>query len=226
MRHLFALLCLPLMLAAAAKPSPGRDWSAVTRRLPNGAFVTGNPAARVKLIEYASYTCPHCAHFAAESDPILRERLIRRGKVSLEYRHLIRDGLDLSAAVVARCTGPAGFAATTRRLFAEQERWMAQANSYVQAHGSELAARQPLPRLRAIADGAGLSAIGQAQGLTPARLASCFADQAEVDRIIAMTAAVPKEVPGTPAFYLNGKIVPDAASWGALAPALAAAGAQ
>lgn len=103
MRALFALLALFLL---AAGPGP-RDWTQTTTRLPTGTYLIGNPAASVKLVEYASYTCPHCAAFAAESAPVLHDRFVRDGSVSLEYRHLIRDGLDLGAAILARCTGTA-----------------------------------------------------------------------------------------------------------------------
>ncbi len=42
----------PVFAADAAKPAP------VYRE-----FVQGNPKAKVVVIEYASLTCPHCAHF-------------------------------------------------------------------------------------------------------------------------------------------------------------------
>ena len=102
-----ALLLAPLLLlAAAAAP---RDWRATVTRTPTGAHLIGNPAARVKLVEYASYTCGHCGHFAAASAPVLKDRMIRSGSTSLEFRHLIRDGADLAAAVLARCGGPKAF---------------------------------------------------------------------------------------------------------------------
>jgi len=56
-----ALLALPLTLAGAA---PVRNWPATATMNADGAYVIGNPAARVKLREWASYTCPHCAHSA------------------------------------------------------------------------------------------------------------------------------------------------------------------
>lgn len=220
MRSLAALL-LPLLLAAA----PPRDWSTVATRLPNNAFLIGNPAARVKLVEYASYTCPHCAAFAAESDAVLRQRLVRAGTVSWEVRHQIHGADDLAAVVVARCTGPRGFAPTTYRLFAEQQDWAVRAYQFQQTNATRLGMYPLLGRLRAIADGAGLTTLGRSQGLSDAQLDACFADEREIDRITALSAAAPPTVTGTPTFFVNGRQVPGA-GWATLQPALAAVGAK
>lgn len=220
MRLLFALL-LPFLLAAA----PARDWSSVAVRQPSGAYLIGNPAARVKLVEYASYTCPHCAALSTESDPVLRQRLVRSGQVSWEIRHLVRDGTDLSAAVLARCAGPRGFLRVTTRIFAEQRDWLPRAIEWGQANAQRLAMYPAPARLRAQADGAGLTAIGKAEGMSETQVAACFADTTEVDRLVAMTAATPPSVNGTPSFFINGRQVPGA-DWAALQPALAAAGAK
>jgi protein-disulfide isomerase len=220
MRALLSLLALALLTAAAP-----RDWTAVATRTPQGAYLIGNPAARAKLVEYASYTCPHCAHFSAESEAVLKGQMIRSGSTSLEFRHLIRDGLDLAAAVVARCTGPAGFARTTADLFAQQDRWLPQGYQWQQTNGQRIGMYPRMAQLRAIADGAGLTAIGRAHGLTDARIAACFADAGEVDRVLAMTAAVPPEVTGTPAFFVNGRHVPGA-DWATLQPVLRQQGAK
>jgi protein-disulfide isomerase len=217
----FLVLAFALFLTAAAP----RDWSQATTRLPSGAFLIGNPAARIKLVEYASYTCSHCAHFSAESEPVLRKKMIRSGSTSLEFRHLIRDGLDLGAAIVARCTGSAGFAATTADLFAQQATWLPRGAEWQGANAQRIAAWPPADQFRAIADGAGLLAIGRAHGLSDARLNACFADQGEIDRILAITRGAPPEVKGTPTFFVNGRLVAGA-DWTRLQPALRAAGAK
>ena len=215
-------LLLPLILLAAA---PLRDWRVATVRTPAGTFLTGNPAARVRLVEYASYTCPHCAAFSAESDAVLRNQMVRDGSVSWEFRHLIRDGLDLGAAVLARCTGPQRFAATTAYIFATQDQWLERGIAFQQANGQRLSLYPRLGQIRALADGAGLTALVQARGLTPAATDACFADAAEVDRILQITGAAPPEVTGTPTFFINGKPIPRV-GWTGLEPALRAAGAH
>jgi len=220
MRTLFALLLVPFLLAAT---SP-RDWTANVARTNAGAYVLGNPAARVKLVEYASYTCSHCAAFSTESAAVLKGQMVRSGSTSLELRHLIRDSVDLAAAVVARCTGPARFFRTSEAIFAQQPQWLPQAIGFERSNAARLAMYPALAQLQALADGSGLSAIGRAAGLSDAALHACFADQAEVNRIVAMTSNA-RNVEATPTFFINGKPVPGA-TWATLAPALRAAGAR
>ena len=218
-RVLLALLGLFLLAAA-----PARDWSAIARPTPAGSYVIGAPTAPLKLVEYASYTCPHCAHFTAESDAELTP-LIRSGRVSLEVRHVVRDGLDLAAALVARCGGPARFARLHRAVFAGQSAWLERGSAYAAANESSLRLYPVMGQFRALADGSGLLAIGRANGLSAAELDRCFADQVAADRLTDMTAALPREVTGTPAFYLNGKLLP-ASGWAQLRPLLRAPGAR
>jgi protein-disulfide isomerase len=220
MRALFALAVLPLLLAAG----PARDWTASVSRTGAGAFVLGNPAARAKLVEYASYTCPHCAAFSAQSAPVLKGQMVRGGSTSFEFRHLIRDQVDLAAAVVARCTGSNRFFRTSETIFARQPQWLARAIQFQQGNAARLSIYPPLAQLRALADGSGLADIGRGAGLSDAALNACFADQAEVDRIVAMTANA-RDVGGTPTFFVNGKLV-SGSNWAALEPVLRAGGAR
>lgn len=221
MRIFVALLSL-LALAAA---TPARDWRRAAVKTPAGAYLIGNPAARVKLVEYASYTCPHCAAFAVESAPVLKDQMVRSGAVSLEYRHLIRDGLDLGAAILARCTGPRNFAATTAYIFAAQDQWLTRGMAFQETNAQRIALYPRLAQLRALADGAGLTAMIQARGLSPAATDACFADGAEVDRILRLTTSAPAGVNSTPTFFINGRQTPNV-DWARLEPLLRAAGAR
>jgi len=224
MRRLLALLpaLFGLALTAAAPP---RDWRDAVTKTPAGAFVIGNPAARAKLIEYGSYTCSHCADFARESVPVLKDAMVRNGSASLEYRHLIRDGVDLAAAILARCTGPKGFFVASQAIFVGQDRWLERAVEYQQANAGRLATYPRLAQLRALADGSGLTQLVQARGLTGAQVDACFADQAEIDRIVAMTRNAPASVQSTPSFLLNGQALPPG-GWKQIEPALRARGAR
>ena len=93
---------LPLLAAVAltAATAP-RPWTAVATPVANGSYLIGNPKARVKLVEYVSYTCPHCAHFTHESDAALGA-MVRSGSTSIELRNQVHDGFDLAAATLAR----------------------------------------------------------------------------------------------------------------------------
>lgn len=219
-------LAVPLIvLATLTAAAPARDWRTVAAKTSAGAYVIGNPQARVKLIEYASYTCSHCAEFSVQSDKELKGRLIRTGAVSLEFRHFVFNGIDLAAAVLARCTGPRGFAGTTAYLFATQGEWLPRGAAFLTANQQRIGMYPRAGQIRAMADGAGLTAAIVARGLSPKAVDACFADAAEIDRIVAMTANKPAAITSTPSFYVNGKLVAGA-HWAQLQPHLRAAGAR
>ena len=218
MRRLLVMFGLLALTAAA----PTRDWSTVATKSASGSFLIGNPNARVKLVEYASYTCSHCAALANQSAPVLKERMIRSGSTSLEFRHVVFNGLDLGAAVLARCTGPRGFAATTALFYATQDEWLTRGGQFQQNNRQRLAMYPLSGQVRALADGAGLTATVRARGLSDAAIDACFADGAEIDRITAMAGAIDS----TPTLFLNGKRLPPRTEWAGLEPQLRAAGAR
>src|SRR3546814_16790857 len=119
----------------------------------------GNPAAPVKLIEYLSYTCPHCAAFSAESAAVLRGRMVKSGKVSLELRNAVRDKLDLAAAALARSAGTQGFFAASDALFARQREWYPRGAQFLETNNDRLGSYTESARLGPYAYGAGLTAL-------------------------------------------------------------------
>lgn len=227
MRPLAAGLAVFLAAAATAgalvAAAPATEWAGHATQTAKGAFVLGNPAAPIKLVEYGSYTCSHCAEFSKSSEAVLKGQMVRSGKVSLEYRHLIRDPADLGAAILARCTGTRGFFPTSAMIFATQETWLPKLASYAKAH-PELDAKPGIAQARVLVDAAGLTQAVRARGLTPAQINACFADKAGVDRITAMTGDAPIEVQSTPTFYINNQLQPPMA-WEQLAAVLRAKGA-
>src|SRR5579863_6598616 len=72
--------------APTVPPPAGKAWSDVVSATPAGGMVMGNPAAPVKLVEYGSLSCPHCAHFAEFGFKPLVAKYVDSGKVSYEYR--------------------------------------------------------------------------------------------------------------------------------------------
>ena len=222
-----ALACsAPLPAIAATKPAAAaHDWSKTVSVTPDGAFVLGDPKAKVRLVEYMSMTCSHCAHFATEALSQLTDRYIRKGLVALEVRHAIRDSLDLTATLLARCNGPRSYFPTASALLAVQEEWIQKAIAFQDADQGA-AAKLPLAdALAANAQGAGLDKLVATRGLAWPRAKACLANKAEQDRLTAMAkeAWSTRSIPGTPAFLINGALVDAAASWEALEPKLQAA---
>ncbi len=210
---------------AAPKPAAVRDWRTHVVQTTSGATLTGNPAAKVKLVEYLSYTCSHCAHFVAESKAPLYDDLIRRGQVRIEFRHAVRDPLDMAAALLARCTGPKGFGSATQAIFAEQETWFEQGRTWWQANAESLKSQPQLAQLKAAANGSGLSALMQKRGMSTATIDRCFAAPGDLDKLTAMAKTAWETIKGTPSFTVNGKAV-TGSNWAALQPELRAAGAR
>lgn len=222
MRRALALLALLPLAVAPARAAPARDWSRVATRKPDGAFVEGNPAARVKLVEYLSFTCPHCAVIEGQAVAPLTARYIRPGLVSYEVRHALRDVFDFSATLLARCAGPRAFFAVAPAVYADQPAWVARAAAWSQTAPANLPPDKVFP---AAAAGAGLDGFFAARGLPPARAAACLADEGERKRLTDMAneAWNRPNFPGTPAFLVNGVPVDRVASWADLDRALAAA---
>ena len=114
---------------AAGRPAPTskaapRNWSTVVAATPEGGFRMGNPAAAIKLVEYASLTCSHCATFAREGTPSLVAKYVKTGKVSYEYRSYILNGIDVAAVLATRCSGAKGFFPMAEALYANQPQWL------------------------------------------------------------------------------------------------------
>lgn len=221
-----ALMLLPASAGTAqtGKPAAGssatRDWSTNVTRTAAGAFLLGNPLAKVRLVEYASLTCSHCAAFAANGYAPLRADYIRRGLVSLELRHALRDRADLAASLLARCTGPGRYFATIEKLFASQAQWIEGAIQAGEAPtGTSQADRQAA--LIATATAGGIPAV---VGLTPAAANACLSNGAEQATLGAMTedAWGKRKIPGTPAFFINDSLA-EGTTWAEIQPKIAAA---
>lgn len=214
---LFAVL--PMQASSAAT-----DWNRRVAATPEGGWLIGNPDAPVKLIEYASYTCPHCAHFAAEGLPVLRRDYIAKGTVSLEFRQFALNPVDLTEGMLVRCTAsPSAAVAMGEKMFAQQKTILA--NPPTREQAAELDAT---PAARVHAELARIMKLDQwaaANGLSAARVNSCLSDLRLRDHIVAIRSAAMEDfdVNSTPSFVLNGKRLEKASDWATLEPQLKAA---
>lgn len=216
---LAAVLALPLAAAPAQQASVAqRDWTRNVAMTPEGGFRMGNPDARVKLVEYGSLTCSHCADFAKTGMSPLTSNYVKSGKVSLEYRNFVLNGIDAVAVLLARCAGPRGFFPLVESLFASQEQWMGKIGGMSQAQRDRIMALPQAEQLGEIAETGGLIALAARAGVTQQKAKQCLADKAGQDRLGQMNkAAADLGVKGTPTFFLNGAKV-EAHDWSALEP--------
>jgi protein-disulfide isomerase len=105
--------------AAAPKPSDTFKDMKVTK----DDFIRGKDDAKVTLVEYASLTCPHCAHFHNEIMPVLKKEYVDTGKMRIVYRDFPLDKLALTGSVVARCAGRDRFFGFLDAFYASQATW-------------------------------------------------------------------------------------------------------
>ena len=153
----------------------------------------GDEKASVTVIEYASMTCPHCAHFQETTFPEFKKRYIDTGKVRYIFREFPLDTLAAAAFMLARCAGEKDstrYFAMIDTMFRQQRQW---------------AVEKPIPPLLAISKQA---------GFTEATFNACLANQKMLDGIesIRQRAVDKFKVQSTPTFFINGVAYPGALS--------------
>ena len=156
-------------------------------------MIMGDDKAPVTVIEYASMTCPHCAHFQETTFPELKKRYIDTGKVRYIFREFPLDNLAAAGFMLARCAGKDDkdkYFALIDTLFRQQRQW---------------AVEKPIPPLLAIAKQA---------GFTEQSFNACLANQQVLDGIesIRQRAVDKFKVQSTPTFFINGTSYPGALS--------------
>ena len=222
----FALAGAAALAPAAGTAAPAAkavDWTRNVVATAEGGFRMGNPAAKVKLVEYASLTCPHCAAFNAEAKAPLAAK-VRSGKVSYEYRTYVLNGIDAAATLVARCAGPANFFRVADSFFATQPQWVERVSGLPAAQKAEIGRLPEGQRLVRLAEIGGMLPLAAKAGLPAARAKACLADPAGLQRIGEIgQAAVDLGVQGTPTFFLNGRNI-GVQSWETLEPLIRQAG--
>ena len=210
-------------VTAAAVPAPNNgDWSSIVTKTPEGGFLMGNPNAKVKLVEFGSMTCPHCAEFDHQGAKVLIDNYVKKGLVSWEFRNYVRDPFDMAATLLARCSGESGFFGLTRNLFADQRDWVGKLQSAEPATLQSLQNMPPAQQFTTIADLAGLKQYASMRGVPKAKAEQCLSNEAEINQLVQMNsdAATTYNIPGTPSFLINGTLADQTATWEALEPKL------
>lgn len=169
-------------IAHAQAPSPAELAVAG----PLGDMVMGADNAPVTVIEYASMTCSHCAHFQEATFPELKKRYIDAGKVRYILREFPLDPLSAAGFMLARCAAKDAkdkFFAMVDTLFVQQKVWVVQ---------------KPLEPLKIIAKQA---------GFTDQSFEQCLANQPVLDGIenVRQRGSEKFGINSTPTFFINGK---------------------
>jgi len=185
----FALLgILSLLLVSPGSPEAATPYQMLADaqcvlQITKDDRILGHPEAPITIVEYASLTCPHCAHFANDILPEIKKEWIDTGKAKLVLRDFPLDEPALRAAMIARCAPPDRYYAFADTFFAAQEKWV-RSTDY----------REALARL------AKLGGMGKEE------FDACLANTALENKIVEgrLKASQELEVNSTPTFFVNG----------------------
>ncbi len=210
---------------ATTTTTPGKDWTTVTAATPEGGFRLGNPDAKVKLLEFASLTCPHCKDFAEEAFETIKTKYVASGNVSYEYRNFVLNGPDFAASMLARCQGPDAFFALLQSFYADQKSWVEPFGKMTAADNARLQAMPQDKQIPALAEIGQLDAYVRARGIPRAKFDQCVSDKAQIAQLEALRkqATDTYKLTGTPGFIINNQPQPDVYTWKDLEPKLQAA---
>ena len=148
-----------------------------------GDMTMGDPDAPVTIIEYSSFTCPHCASFHTETWPEIEERYVETGKARLVFREVYFDQLGLWSSMIARCGGEGPFFGYVAEFLERQQEWAR--------------ADDPVAEIRR---------IGRLGGLSEERVRQCLTDEDLLRHLVEryQENATEDEVTSTPTFIING----------------------
>lgn len=177
--------------AATEVPKPDREVNmADVLKKPDGALpdmTMGKADAPVKMVEYLSMTCPHCAHFAVTTFPELKKKYIDTGKVEYILREFPFDPAATAAFMLARCAPKDDYFPFIEMFYKQQADWAAPANGDVR--------------------GAMLQ-LSKVAGFTQESFQACLTNTKLAAEVTAVRDRGAKEfgVNATPTFIINGKV--------------------
>jgi hypothetical protein len=176
------ILAGSLCTLAAARPLRAQDGPPATLLEPlPGDHVLGDGAAPNVLIDYASFTCPHCATFFVAVFPVLRRDWIDTGKLRFVHRHFPSDQIATRASQLAECAGPERFFQRVELLFRRQVDW--------------LAVDDPMDEMVKLL---------ASDGLTQDQAQACLADDRALDKVLAdVQSGQTLGVRFTPSLFIN-----------------------
>ena len=154
---------------------------------PIAEMMQGDLDAPIEMIEYASFTCPHCATFHADVYPKLKINYIDKGLVKFIYREVYFDKYGMWASMIARCAGADRFFGMTDQIYRKQSNW-ARAESDVAIVTQ-------------------LKKIGLLAGLDESQLSSCLQDGVKLRALVEWYSENAKrdEIKSTPTLIINGE---------------------
>ncbi|MGH7046035.1 MAG: DsbA family protein [Stellaceae bacterium] len=190
MRKIWVVM-LGLLAAAAisqaappvARAQPSASDASSLLAITQNDRILGNPTAPITIIEYASMTCPHCAHFTEDILPAIKKKWIDTGKAKLVLRDFPLDDEAVHASMIARCAPPDRFYAYVDAFFEDQDKWV-EAPDYQ----------------------AELTRLAELGGMSKDEVGKCLTDKTLENQVLASRLAAGNQlgVNATPTFFVNG----------------------
>ena len=212
---------------ATLPPPAGKAWSDVVEATPEDGMRMGNPDAPIKLVEYGSLSCPHCARFSRDGHEELVSKYVDSGRVSYEFHsYAIHGVIDLPLTVMVRCSSPEAFFPLVTQLYATQDQWM----GYIEKNSDKVQQAASLPpdkRYIAIADSLGLTDWFAARGVSVDQSHACLSKPEELQKVADDTQKWFEKdgINSTPTLLINGAKT-NVATWAEIEPMLQNAGAR
>jgi protein-disulfide isomerase len=183
-RRIALVAAASALVGPALAAAPAGGWPAAP-----GDMNLGNPKAPVRVVEYLSLTCPHCAHFNETVYPAFKAKYVDTGKVYYTVRELLTAPAQVAAAgfLLARCNGGTRYFTIVDQVFKSQPRW-------------QQGQIKPI-----------FLEIAKANGVTEEQFNACLTDekaQAALEARIQYAIETDK-VTGTPTFFINGVQLPN-----------------
>lgn len=196
-------------VAQAAQSDTGRAQAAASEAVQTSEsaasladIVLGDPAAPLEVIEYASLTCGHCAHFHTAVVKDFKANYVNTGKARYIMRHFVANGPDIAASIIARCGGgddPQRYFAYIDLFLSRQAQWIA---------GWQAIGQPPenakLPELAVLAK---MDLFVRPTGMAKNKMEACLADGTLQTGLMQMrtVGAQQYDIKATPTIFINGK---------------------
>ena len=213
-------------IAKIAAPA-GKAWADMVAKTPEGGYVMGNPAAPIKLVEYGSLTCSHCAELSEKGSAEIRDTFVASGRVSYEFRNFVRDAMDVTAAMLTRCGAPESYFALTEQAFVYQPDLFKKVQAAGDAAYNAAISLPDDKRGIALGNITGLTEFFAARGISKDQANACLANGAEAAALAKRTTDDSEryKIEGTPTFLVNGQVI-GSLSWEELRTKLQTMGAR
>lgn len=197
------------LLDAKSAAAAARDWRTTIVLTPDGNAVMGNPAAPLKLVEYVSFACSHCADFAAQSRARLEGDWVKGGLVSVERRSTVFENqpFGLVAALVVQCGAPARWFGNGDAVLAAQPQWLPKVMD--QALQKKWNAQPANLYAMTMARDLGFYELMQSRGYKKPQIDACLTDKTQMEAILKTTnfGFTTIGISGTPSFLINDSLL-------------------